>query len=201
MRSHVRDIDRRDAIPGNGKIFPACDLRAPPRLTRPFQAHPGATTFPSEVSVIARARPYSTGPSASRRHLFRLSRLSSWVRLAGDLVDSDPDARAKLTWIATLDRAGARKGLGCVTTREPMVLSRVSCRPLHLALFVTWAQSRTGEDCRPRTTWWPHTLLGSPIFLPCVSLEVLTTPNRRYYCRTSCSPFLSQRVPHQHQKW
>ena len=40
----------------------ACDLRA-----SAFEAHPGAITFPPERSVNA---PTSTGPSASRQHLF-----------------------------------------------------------------------------------------------------------------------------------
>ena len=48
--------------------FRACDLRAPHRLTRPaFEAHPGAITFPPEVSSQRRS---SNGPIRFPHHLF-----------------------------------------------------------------------------------------------------------------------------------
>ena len=72
----------------------------------------------------------------------------------------------------------------CHHTREPTVLSRVSCRPFHLNIdrfhqpcLLPGRTSRIGKDCRSRTTWRPLTLfLGQPgssyfashwRFLPC----------------------------------
>ena len=67
----------------------------------------------------------------------------------------------------------------CHHTREPTVLSRVSCRPSHLNIdrfhqpcLFSWAHSRIGEDGHPRTTWRPLTLAGSMVLHPCVSLEL-----------------------------
>ena len=61
----------------------------------------------------------------------------------------------------------------CHTTREPTVLSRVSCRPSHLNVdrfhqpcLLPGRTSRTGEDCHHRTTWRPLTLAGSPVLPP-----------------------------------
>ena len=51
------------------------------------------------------------------------------------------------------------------------------------------------RDCRPRTTWRPLTLAGSPVLPPCVSLEVFATPTRRYHGRTLIRPSPSLRVP------
>ena len=45
-----------------------------------------------------------------------------------------------------------------------------------------------GEDCRPRTTWRPLTLAGSPVLPPGVSLVVFATPTGRYHGRTSIRP-------------
>ena len=57
----------------------------------------------------------------------------------------------------------------CHHTREPTVLSRVSCRSFHLNFdrfhqpcLLPGRTSRIGEDCRPRTTWRPLTLFGQP---------------------------------------
>ena len=90
----------------------------------------------------------------------------------------------------------------CHHTREPTVLSRVSCRPSHLNVdrfhqpfLLPWRThllppitagcwERVGEDCHLRTTWRPLTLAGSPVLPPCVSLEVFATPNTRYHGRT-----------------
>ena len=72
----------------------------------------------------------------------------------------------------------------CRHTREPTVLSRLSCRPSHLNFdrfhqpcllpgrapcchrntADCWAG--IGEDCRPRTTWQPLTIAGSTVFPP-----------------------------------
>ena len=68
--------------------------------------------------------------------------------------------------------------------------------PYSPAVPVTWAHPRTREDCRPRITWWPLALAGSPVFPPCVSMVVLTKATRRYHGRTCFSPFPSLlRVP------
>ena len=57
----------------------------------------------------------------------------------------------------------------CRHTREPTVLPRVSCRPSHLNIdrfhqlcLLLGRTSRVGEDCRPRTTWRPLSLLEQP---------------------------------------
>ena len=77
--------------------------------------------------------------------------------------------------IPTLDRTlVARQNLECVATLG----SRRSC-PGWAAAHLTWIltvftslacsprrTSRVGEDCRPRTTWRPLTLAGSPVLPP-----------------------------------
>ena len=57
----------------------------------------------------------------------------------------------------------------CHHTREPTVLFRVRCRPLHLNIdrfhqhcLLPGRTSRRSEDCHPRTTWRPLTLFGQP---------------------------------------
>ena len=58
------NIDMKTIRPWNC----TCDLRAPHRVTRPaFEAHPGATTFPPEVSSQRRS---SNGPIRFTHHLF-----------------------------------------------------------------------------------------------------------------------------------
>ena len=196
----------------------ACVLRAPHRLTRPaFEAHPGANTFPP----IAHYTPRDRAPHGHIRfpqHFFSVhdhGRVrSSWepaltlawlyiepspcggVRPAGDPVDSDPGAVFVLKTIPTLDRTLVPlEPWVCHHTREPTVLSRVSCRPSHLNFdrfhqpcLLAGRTSRIGEDCRPRTTWRPLTLWEQPVFLLCVSLEVLTTPARRCHGRMLIHP-------------
>ena len=84
----------------------------------------------------------------------------------------------------------------CDHTREPTVLSRVSCRPSHLNFnrfhqpcLLPGRTSRIGGSCRfPRTTWRPLTLAGSTVLPPCVSLEVFATPTRRYHGRMLVHP-------------
>ena len=41
-----------------------------------------------------------------------------------------------------------------------------------------------GEDCRPRTTWRPLTLAGSPVLPPLRLTGGIATPTRRYHGRT-----------------
>ena len=80
----------------------------------------------------------------------------------------------------------------CHSTQEPTVLSRMSCRPISwiLTLFTSLAcytgafRDRLGLS----SPYHVATLEGSPVFLPCVSLEVLFTPTRRYHCRTFIRP-------------
>ena len=60
------------------RVKPRYDLRPPHRLTRPFEAHPGATTVPSALghfgtSALATATAASSlpdGPTASHKYLF-----------------------------------------------------------------------------------------------------------------------------------
>ena len=123
----------------------ACVLRALHWLTRlAFEAHPGTNTFPPEADSLLWSHT-SSGPSASR-NTFSVSTITdgnarigsrssfpaltlAWlhiepspcggVRPAGDPVG----AVFFLKTIPTLDRA---------LTREPTVVSRLSCRPPHL---------------------------------------------------------------------
>ena len=88
----------------------------------------------------------------------------------------------------------------CHHTREPTVLPRVSCRPLHLNIdrfhqpcLLPWRTSGVGEDCPPRTTWRPLALAGNPVFPPCAT-------NWRFLSRRPArqdvnSPFSPLRVP------
>ena len=128
----------------------ACDLRAPRQLLLGFEARPGAITFPPEVS----SQRSSNGPIRFPHHLFSdrdhgrqrsergSQRLSCpydgltvhpcrGVRRAGDPVDSDPGAVFE-------DDPHPRSLVAppepsvCHHTREPTVLSRLSCRPFHL---------------------------------------------------------------------
>ena len=80
----------------------------------------------------------------------------------------------------------------CHHTREPTVLSMVSSRPSHLTIdrfhqpcLFTWAhfqgQVKTVIPA-PRGDHLP--LRAARLFPPCVSLEVLTTPTRRYHGTT-----------------
>ena len=84
----------------------------------------------------------------------------------------------------------------CHHTREPTVLSRVSCRPFHLnfdrfhkTCLLPWRTSRIGEDCRPRTTWRPLTLAGSPALPPLrLTGGFFATPTGRYHGRMLIHP-------------
>ena len=84
----------------------------------------------------------------------------------------------------------------CHHTQEPTVLSRLSCRPPHLNVdrfhepcLLPGRTSRIGEDCRPRTTWRPLTLLvqpGSSSFA--FRWRFFATPTRRYHSRMLIHP-------------
>ena len=84
----------------------------------------------------------------------------------------------------------------CHHTLEPTVLSRVSCRSLHLNFdhfhqpcLLPRHTSRIGGDCRfpvPRGGHLP--LRAAPLFLLCVSLEVFATPTGRYHGRMLIHP-------------
>ena len=108
----------------------------------------------------------------------------------------------------------------CHHTREPTVLSRVSCRPaaefwpFTPALPVTLARPLTatetrlawtgiGEDCRPRTTWRPLALVGSPALPSSPLTGGISTSTRRYHGRMSshsslpaCATPYRERVTH-----
>ena len=178
---------------GCSQFLRLCSSGSSPAHHRPaFEAHPGANTFPSVCGLTTSS---FTDPSASR-NTFSVSTITdgnargggrshllAWlyiepfpcggVRPAGDPVDSDPgavfedDPHSRSDAVRPLD-------LECVTTPG----SRPSC-PGWAAAHSTWMltvftslacspgrTSRVGEDCRPRTTWRPLTLAGSPTLPP-----------------------------------
>ena len=148
-----------DAVPRWMFSVPALVLFGP--LTahhRPaFEAHPGVNTFPSVCGLLPRSQ-LSTGPSASR-NTFSVSTITdgnarvkgrstlstltlAWlyiepspcggVRAAGDPVDSDPGAVFEDDPHPRSDAGRPLEPWVCRHTREPTVLSRLSCRPPHL---------------------------------------------------------------------
>ena len=138
------------------------------------------------------------GPSSSSRGpdctLSRLSAAKRWgARPAGDPVDGDPGARLPWSppWIepklAVALNVSPHPGADGLVQDERAARSP-EWWPFSPALPVTWADSRIGKDCRPRTTWRPLTLAGSPVFPPCAKQEVLTTPTGRYHGRTLFHP-------------
>ena len=169
-----------------------CDLRAPRPLLLGFEAHPRRSPFhPCALSGIDRARLH--GPIRFPQHLFSVhdhGRLrSSWepqllpaltkawlyiepspcgvVRPAGDPVDSDPGAVFEDDPHPRSDAGRPLEPWVRHHTREPTVLSRLSCRPFHRNFdrfhqpcLLPGRTSRISEDCRPRTTWRPLTLFG-----------------------------------------
>ena len=91
------------------------------------------------------------------------------VRPAGDPVDSDPGAVFEDDPHPRSDAGRPLELWVCHHTREPTVLSRLSCRPPHLNVdrfhqpcLFPGRTSRIGEDCRPRTPWRPLSLFGQP---------------------------------------
>ena len=139
------------------RILTACVLRAPHRLTTAVEAHPGANTFPPEADSLLWSH-ISSGPSASR-NTFSVSTITdgnarigsrstfpaltlAWlyiepspcggVRPAGDPVDSDPGAVFEDDPHPRSDAGRPIEPWVCRHTRQPTVLSRVSCRPFHL---------------------------------------------------------------------
>ena len=116
----------------------------------------------------------STFPALTLAWLYIEPSPCGGVRPAGDPVDGDPGAIFK-------DDPHPGSGAGrplepwvCHHTREPTVLSRVSCRPSHLKIdrfhqpcLIPGRTSRIGEDCRfpvPRGSHLPF--LGSPTLPP-----------------------------------
>ena len=85
----------------------------------------------------------------------------------------------------------------CHHTLEPTVLFRWSCRSFHLNFdrfhqpcLLPGRTSRTGEDCRPRTTWRPLTLTGSPALPPLrlTGVFFFATPTGRHHGRMLIHP-------------
>ena len=134
----------------------ACGLRALCRLTRPaFEAHPGATTFPP-VAHHGNGRALLTGPPASPQAPLQCPRSRAatlelrgaggfatwplrrpdrtWSRLHSREYDwpvtqptATPEPRCHGTHLRS-SRSSLRPWV-CHHTREPTVLSRVSCLP------------------------------------------------------------------------
>ena len=112
------------------------------------------------------------------------------VRPAGDAVDSDPgavfedDPHPGSSWNSLEPH-----------TREPTVLSRVSCHPSHLNIDrFHWRCLSPG-----RIPGWVRTVIPVPrgdhlpfrtarLFFLSVQLEVFATPTRRYHGRTLIRP-------------
>ena len=192
----------------------ACVLRAPHQLitVRLWRRTRGRTPFhPSHIAGLGTAR--FVGPSASR-NTFAVSTITdgnvriggrshlpaltlAWlytepspcggVRPAGDLVDSDPGVVFEDDPHPRSDAGRPLEDWVCRHTREPTVLSRVSCRPPHLNFdrfhqpcLIPGRTSRMGEDCRPRTTWRPLTLAGSPALPFASHWRFFATPTRRW---------------------
>ena len=56
--------------------------------------------------------------------------------------------------------------------------------PWRSPFFEMTTTVQVGEDCHPRTTWWPlNHSTSSPTLPPCVSLEVFITPTGRFHGR------------------
>ena len=209
----------------------ACVLRAPPGSDRPvLRRTPGRTPFhPCAVSPrpASRTHPLPTTPFQCTRsrtatlgkggaaHLPALT--LAWlyiepsprggIRPAGDPVDSDPGAVFEDDPHTRSDAGRPQEPWVCHHTREPTVLSRLSCRPPHLIFLTVFTSlacsprrtSRVGEDCRPRITWRPLTLAGSPALPPLLLTGGLSTPTRRYHGKMLIHPS-SLRVPPAMQK-
>ena len=162
-------------------------------------------------------RTYSTGPSTSR-NTFSVSTITdgnariggrstfpaltlAWlyidpspcggVRPAGDPVDSDPGAVFEDDPHPRSDAGRQPELWVCHHTREPTVLSRVSCRSFHLnvdrfhqpcLLFGRTSRNRWGLSS-PYHVAATYPFWAARLFLLCVSLEVFATPTRRYHGR------------------
>ena len=136
------------------------------------RAHPlPAKTF--SVSTItdgnARIGGRSTFPALTLAWLYIEPSPCGGVRPAGDPVDSDPSVVFEDDPNPRSDAGRPPEPWVCHHTREPTVLSRVSYRPFHLDVdrfhqpcLSPGRTSRISEDCRPRTTWRPLTILGQP---------------------------------------
>ena len=207
-------------------FFNTCVLRTPLQHTRlAIEAHPGTNKFPPTDAFLLLIARVFRGPirfpqppfqwprsrTATLGKSFRGSHVGLTVPWAvsffwsydwpvtqsiATLLEDDPHLRSN----------GAFHSLRpwvCHHTREPTVVSRVSCRPFFFpecwpfspALPVTlthpllppltagsWAG--TGEDCCRRITWRPFTLAGSSVLPPLrLTAGVFVTPTRRTTAR------------------
>ena len=164
----------------------------PVRLSR---RTPGRSPFHPRWAVNA-ALP--TGPSASRVTFSVTTITDGNARIGsgGDPVDSDRGAVFEDDLHPRSDAGHQLENWVCHHTQEPTVLSRVSCRPFHLEFdcfhqpcLLPGRTSRKGEDCRPRTTRRPLTLLGQPGSSSFAShWRFSATPTRRYHGRMLIHP-------------
>ena len=201
-------------------VLDACVLRAPPGSHRPvLVAHPGANTFPSVCGLTTTS---FTDPSASR-NTFSVSTITdgnarvggrstflaltlAWlyiepspcggVRPASDPVDSDPGAVFEDDPHPRSDAGRPLEPWVCRQTREPTVLSRLSCRPPHLNV------DRFHQPCLfPYAHFWGRWGLSSPYHVaatyPCGQpgsssfashWRFFATPTRRYHGRMLIHP-------------
>ena len=139
---------------------------------------PSASRITFSASTItdgnARAGGRSTFPALTLAWLYIEPSPCGGVRPAGDPVDSDPGAVFEDDPHPRSDAGRPLEPWVCHHTREPTVLSRVSCRPFHLNFdrfhepcLLPGRTSRIGEDCRfsvPRGGQLPF--LGSPALPP-----------------------------------
>ena len=97
----------------------------------------------------------------------------------------------------------------CHHTREPTVLSRVSCRPFHpefwpfftsLACHLGALPGYLGPVGSPYTRGDHLPLWAAQFFLLCVLLEVFATPTRQYHDRTLIHPSSPACAPPQNQR-
>ena len=189
--SHDR-LSRR--TPGRTPFHPCAVLPRPASRTHPLPATP----FQWPRSRTATLGWEAAAPFLpSRRPDCTLSRLRAeeYDRpVTQSIATPEPSSR-------TIPHPGSDAGRPlepwvCRHTREPTVLSRVSCRPFHLNIdrfhqpcLLPGRTSRMGEDCRPRTTWRAsYPFWAARFFLLCVSLEVFATATRRYHGRMFIHP-------------
>ena len=165
----------------------ACDIRAPCQLPHGYEAHQERSPFHPkqnlrEVTFNGPIR-FAHLPSVHDHGRQRSGTEPTWlyiepfpcgrVRPAGDPVDSDPGAVFEDDPLSRSDAGRPLEPWVCRHTREPTVLSRLSCRPPHLNFdsfhqpcLLPGRTSNIGEDCRHRTTWRPLTPTGSPTLPP-----------------------------------
>ena len=174
----------------------ACVLRVPHRGShRPvFEAHPGV----EHLSI--RVRSYHDqlhGPIRFSQHLFSVhdhgrqrSRIRPTLHWAVSVRRSTtgrwPSRQRPRSRLR--DAGRPLEPWVCRHTREPTVLSRVSCRPSHLNVdrfhqpcLLPWRTSRIGEDCYPVPRGDHSPFLGSPVLPPSRFNGVNTTPQMTFF--------------------